>query len=295
MPRVSLGMPVYNGERFLEETLDALLAQTFKDFEVIISDNASTDRTQTICRSYMAKDARIRYFRNETNLGAAKNYNRVFELSSGDYFKWAAADDLCAPEYLAKCVAVLDQHPEVILCYPKTTIIDAHGNILKPYEDGLDLRQPRVRDRYWQANHRRGECNAVFGVIRSSILRNTSLIGSYIASDRVLLTELALYGQFYELPDHLFFRRQHPQASSSNRSIESVQEFFDPKTKGKICLYNWQHVFQHLATIKRAPLQPVEKAQLVWIILYRAIAGRRRLGREIWRALRQIVSKRLPV
>jgi glycosyltransferase involved in cell wall biosynthesis len=290
MPRISIGMPVYNGERFLEETLNALLAQTFKDVEVIISDNASTDRTQAICHAYMSKDARIRYVRNETNLGAAKNFNRVFELSSSEYFKWAAADDLCAPDYLAKCVAVLDTHPEVILCYPKTTIIDAHGNTLMLYEDGLDLRQPRVRDRYWQANDRRGECNAVLGVIRSSILRKTSLIGNYIASDRVLLTELALYGQFYELPEHLFFRRQHPQASSSNKSIESLQEFFDPKTKGKICLYNWRHVFQHLLTIKRAPLQPVEKAQLVWIILYRAIAGRRLLMRELRRALRQVVS-----
>src|SRR5437867_8743488 len=136
-PRVNIGMPVYNGERFLEEAIDSMLNQSFKDFELIISDNASTDRTQEICRAYLARDRRIRYFQNQTNLGATANFNRVFELSSGEYFKLANADDLSAPDLLAKCVAVLDAHPEVVLCYPKTTIIDENGDMIRQYEDNL--------------------------------------------------------------------------------------------------------------------------------------------------------------
>ena len=204
-PCVSIDMPLYNAEKFLEETLDSLLAQTFDDFEIIISDNASTDRTAFICHSYMSKDSRIRYVRNETNLGAAFNYNRTFELSSGKYFKWAASDDLCAPDYLAKCVSVLEAHPETVLCYPRTTIINENGKPIRQYHDGLDLRSPNVSERFSWAVQRILECNAVFGLIRSDVLRKTPKIGNYTASDRVLLVELTLHGQFYELPEYLFF------------------------------------------------------------------------------------------
>ena len=290
MPHVSIGMPVYNGEPFLEETLDAILAQTFKDFEVVISDNASTDETQAICYDYMAKDTRIRYVRNEINLGAAKNYNRVFELDAGDYFKWAAADDLFTPDYLASCVAVLDTQPDVILCYPKTIIIDEHGHQLGPYDDDLDLRHPSGRERFRQAITRMQECNAVFGVIRSNVLGRTALIGNYLASDNVLLAELALMGQFCELPQYLFFRRHHERASSC-QSVEGMQEFFDPNTKGSLCLRNWKHLAQYLVTIKRAPLNPLEKVRLSYIVWRSAITRRHRLAQESLLAGRQILYR----
>ena len=99
-PRVSIGMPVYNGEKYLEEAIQSILAQTYSDFELVISDNASTDKTQEICLEYAARDSRVRYHRNEKNLGAAPNYNRTFELSTGQYFKWADYDDLLAEEFL---------------------------------------------------------------------------------------------------------------------------------------------------------------------------------------------------
>ena len=131
MPRVSIGLPVYNGEKFIREAIDSIFSQTFEDFELIISDNGSTDRTQQICQAYAAQDLRIRYYRNKKNIGAARNYNLVFELASGEYFKWAAHDDLCAPEYLERCVEILDRDPDVVLCYPKTSIIDEHGEFGK--------------------------------------------------------------------------------------------------------------------------------------------------------------------
>jgi glycosyltransferase involved in cell wall biosynthesis len=294
LPRVSVGIPVYNGEPFLAQALDSILGQTFGDFEVIISDNASTDRTQDICRMYMAQDTRIRYVRNDVNLGAAKNYNRVFDLSSGEYFKWAAADDLCAPNYLAKCVAILDRQPEVILCYPQTTIIDEHGNVIRPYDDGLDLCSPSVSHRFRRAINRIGECNAVFGVIRSNVLRRTPLIRNYPASDRVLLVELTLYGQFCEVPERLFFRRQHVRASSSNRSLESVQEFFDPKTKGSVFMFAWKHLSQNFASIGRAPLKPSDKVRLSCVVIRLGIGYWHHLVQEPLYALGHIVRRILP-
>src|SRR5438128_3187989 len=110
-PSVSLGLPVFNGEAFLVQVLESILAQTYGDFELIISDNASTDATPDICRVYAARDPRIRYVRNATNVGAARNFNRVFQLSTGEYYKLANADDVCAPTLVERCVAVLDTHP----------------------------------------------------------------------------------------------------------------------------------------------------------------------------------------
>ena len=113
-PKVSLGLPVYNGENFIAQAIESILAQTFTDFELIITDNGSTDRTPKICEAYAARDRRVAYSRNPENLGAAPNFNRAFALSSGRYFKWVAHDDLIAPEFLARCVKVLDNDPSVV-------------------------------------------------------------------------------------------------------------------------------------------------------------------------------------
>ncbi len=108
-PRVSIGMPVYNGGLFIREALDSLLAQTFTDFELIISDNASTDGTESICREYADKDARIRYVRQAQNLGAAANFKFVLDESVGEYFMWAAADDVWLPTFVRVCVGLLEK------------------------------------------------------------------------------------------------------------------------------------------------------------------------------------------
>src|SRR5680860_1035425 len=125
--KVSVGMPVYNGEKYVGAALECLLSQTLTDFELIISDNASTDRTESICRSYAARDSRVRYFRNEQNTGGTANFNRVLELASSEYFKWACHDDLHAPTYLEQCAGILDRNPSFVLCHSKTRHIDSNG------------------------------------------------------------------------------------------------------------------------------------------------------------------------
>src|SRR5262245_36537007 len=122
--RVTTGMPVRNGQRFIRQAIDSLLAQTYRHFELIICDNASTDQTEVICREVAERDARIRYFRNQENIGPAGNHNKCFNLSRGEYFRWHAHDDMCAPTYLQRCVEVLDADPGVVIAYPRTTIVD---------------------------------------------------------------------------------------------------------------------------------------------------------------------------
>src|SRR5437879_5289624 len=119
-PRVTIGMPVYNGEARLATALDSLLAQDYRDFELIISDNASTDATGSICHDYARADGRIRYYRHPQNMGAAHNFQRVLQLARGQYFMWAAYDDLWDPDFLTRCLAVLETDPSAVLAYPQT-------------------------------------------------------------------------------------------------------------------------------------------------------------------------------
>lgn len=261
---VSIGLPVYNGERFLKDALDSILRQTYRDFELIISDNASTDRTEEICRSYAARDRRIRYYRNEKNLGAARNYNQVFELSTGQYFKWAAHDDIYAPDFLLKCAEVLERDPGVVVCFPRTVQIDEQGRWeKKTHYDLPNLHSPRAHERFHDIIAKRHGCEAVFGVIRADGLRRTPLIGNYIGSDRVLLALLSIEGRFHELPDYLFFFREHTRRSVKGQDHE-VTVWFDPMREGKIVFPEWRILSEYLRTIARASLVPSERLRCLW-------------------------------
>ncbi len=260
-PRVSIGLPVYNGANYLASTLDSLLAQTYTDFEVVISDNASTDQTQAICEEYMQRDARIRYVRNETNLGAAANYNQVVDLARGDYFKWNGHDDPLAPEFLERCVAMLDSDEGIVLCYARTGAIDDAGKprhlhpiAKKHFAPHPQLNSPRPARRFYHAvvgYHPRG---AIFGLMRIEVLRETGLIGTYISSDLPLLGELALRGRFYEVPEMLQFRRFHeqqPWMATNDRSAR--QAWYDPSKAKRRANPQLRLLGKHLNVIAQTP------------------------------------------
>ena len=216
-PRVSIGLPVWNGERYLEAALDSLLAQSFGDFELIVSDNASTDETPAICRAYAARDGRIRYSRLDRNIGGSPNHNRVLRLAVGEYFTWASHDDLRAPEHLARCVTLLDREPGVVLCFSRVAEIDEFGAPLPTPSCRELLAEVGAHDPWtrWRDLVRAGWVyDPIYGVIRRDVLRRTGLLGPYAGSDRVTLGELALYGRFHCVDEPLFFRRIHPAQSS---------------------------------------------------------------------------------
>lgn len=169
-PRVSIGLPVYNGQDYLSQALDALLAQTYSDFELVISDNASMDDTEEICRQYAARDGRIRYHRSEENLGAAPNFNRAFELSRAEYFKWAAHDDLCGPEYLERTVAVLDGDASVVLCHVGTTETDESGTVVRTLAPKPQMGSRHVHERLYDCICVPHPQVMVFGLIRANVL-----------------------------------------------------------------------------------------------------------------------------
>ncbi len=260
-PKVTIGMPVYNGVDFMAEALDSIRAQTYTDFEIVISDNGSTDETVSLCQEYAARDARIRVYTSETNRGATWNYNRVFELARGEYFRWHGHDDLIGPTYLEECVAVLDREPDVTIAYPKSVIIDEEGEIIRAHDDQMDLRQDDAAERI--QGFLPGLCHPIFGLMRTDVLRQTDLIGNFVGSDEVLLWQLLLAGKFFEVPETLFYRRFHEKASVvANPDFRSRAQWFDPNKKSGIYFKTWHHFFLKLQAIRNAPLSAAEKRRV---------------------------------
>jgi glycosyltransferase involved in cell wall biosynthesis len=250
-PRLSIGLPVFNGERYLRHAIDSILNQTYRDFELIISDNASTDQTMEICLKYQAQDPRIRYYRNPENLGASENFNKVFACSRGEYFKWAAADDVIAPTFLATCIEVLDRVPSVVLCYSKVYRIDASGDVTGVYDFPMKVDANEAHIRFTDLIMVDHQCWAVFGVIRKNILAQTQLIAKFVGSDRVLLAEMSLRGPFCECPEYLFYRRDHPECSTRKYDIYNILAWYDPMQKNYPTLFSWRIWGGYLSSIIR--------------------------------------------
>jgi glycosyltransferase involved in cell wall biosynthesis len=264
-PLVSIGMPLFNEERYLPQALDSLLAQDFKDFELIISDNASEDATQQICLDYATKDPRIRYYRNEVNLGPIENFNRVFRLSSGKYFVWASGHDLWAPRFLSRCVEVMERDQSLVLCYPQSVVIDLDGKELGVSDSHTDTRNWGVLLRFNLAAWAVGCAWAFCGLIRSAALEETRLVRPVIESDLVLLSELSLRGPFANIPEILFYPRN--KWGDESRREDRWRRFFQmlyPATKNRRTLFPYlTWIYEELLAVKHAPLRPGRKVILM--------------------------------
>ncbi len=293
-PRVSIGLPVYNGERYLGEAIESLLAQEHGDFELLISDNASTDATEEICRDYATRDRRIEYERLPANVGAARNYNHVFERARGEFFRWAAADDRCAPDHLRRCLDEFRRAPDTALVYPRTAIIGADGEFVEEYDDGLDLRANAPHGRLEKLLTNLQLCNAVFGLIRRDVLASTRLIGGYVSSDQTLLVELALRGHFHEIDGALFHRRLHVGGSQfAHDSTEDLAAWFAPENRGRRPAPRTRLFSEMQAAIWRAPLTPSERLRCSWVFQRCWLPKNWRvIGGEFKRRLRDLAKKR---
>ena len=264
-PRLSIGLAVYNGENYLAESLDALLGQSYEDFELIISDNASTDGTADICDHYRKQDSRIRYIRQPRNIGLAPNHNFVFEQARGELFKWASHDDLYARDLLQSCVDALDENPQVVLAPSWTAMIDGSGTVEKKLEYPLATASLHAPERFRSMLFADGG-DDVYGVMRTNILRRTALHGSHHHADRTITTEIALLGPFYQIQDWLYFRRDHPKRQE--RAFTTVRTRcanMDPRRADRlrhpaVRLYA-EYILAYVAAIRRAPLSRADRQE----------------------------------
>ncbi|HWB14666.1 MAG TPA: glycosyltransferase family 2 protein [Pirellulales bacterium] len=304
-PKVSIGLPVYNGENYLSQAIESLLGQTFSDLELIISDNASTDGTETIAREYAARDGRVRYVRQPVNRGAGWNFSETFRLARGEYFKWAAHDDLCAPSFVERCVERLDLDRELVLCFSRAGVIDQAGSDVE--EELTDdpnrcnfqgvsaageaariklCGSARPHDRYLGVLLYSQRCYEVFGVVRGSAMRRTGLHRPYNGGEKVFLAELSLLGRFAEIDETLFYSRWHDERFSSNPSAVAQAVHMNPAAPRR---FAWPRQVRsswgYLSVVGSTPLALAERC------LCMAMFGRYLLQVGKWgRALREAAT-----
>ena len=281
--RVSIGLPVYNGEEYLSETLDSLLSQTLEDFELIISDNCSQDSTPKICSEYTSRDKRIRYYRQMENLGAIWNHNHVFTLARGKYFKWAAYDDICHPSFLSRCVEVLDEDPTTVWCHTQSSKIDHHGENLSSTvgkncdpEHSSDAGHPR---RYYRSGqpHKRflgvllgtNWCVDCYGLFRKNILDQTRMLLPCFGAEKVLIGEVSLLGRYQEIPETLFFQRIHSQSSINLPWSVKRRHLIDPQKQGRqhVAFTRLQLLGGHIGSVLYTNLRSGERVRCFVVIL----------------------------
>ncbi len=317
-PRVTIGVPVYNGERFIRATLDSLLAQTFTDFELIIADNASTDGTKAICEDYVRKDLRVIYVRNPRNLGPAANYNIPLDRARGEFFKWNAADDVCGPDFLKLTVAALDANPDAVIAYPRTKVIDADGNFVRDYDYELDLshKSPHVRLRRLACvDHKRHGAHEMFGLMRTARLIEAGKKRCHVRADSVVLVRMALLGPFVRVEDFQFYNRDHNARSSKYLARRNVRngsklsgylgvgplpsaEWWDASMKGKIVFPDWRVMQEYYKAVAEMRLSFIERLKCHTSLAYYDVRHTPKLMRDLIiateQALRQIPQHNEP-
>ena len=229
---VSIGLPVYNGASSLGDALSAIREQTYRDLEIVISDNGSTDATAAICQQHADADGRIRYERQGANRGAAWNFNYVLRAATGDYFMWAAHDDILSPDFVEKTHAVLDGRPDVVLCHSETQPVIAPGDPLgEPYV-GFVNDAPSRRDR-WNAALRRSELHAaIYGLMRCDAAQRTRGVLACVSADWIFIIEMALQGSITQVPETLQYKRVPPVASDYHTREELLRYMGATSTSG---------------------------------------------------------------
>jgi glycosyltransferase involved in cell wall biosynthesis len=263
VPLVSVGLPVFNGEAFLEDAIRSALAQTLDDLELILCDNASTDRTPEICSDYAARDPRVRYFRNPRNLGAAANYNLAFSHARGRYFKWLAHDDRMLPSFLAKAYRILEERADAVLCNTVVSYIDSSGAQIGLYDSklsGADSFSPSARFAWMVL--RSHTCVDFFGLIRREALRDSLLHGSFHGADRALLAQLSLRGRMLQLPAPLLAVREHPNRyTRAQRRSPDRAAWHDSARGGQASFPTWRLYGEYLRMVRRESLTPTERSR----------------------------------
>lgn len=261
-PHVTIGVPVYNGERYLAGALDALLAQDYDRFVVVISDNASTDASPEIGREYARRDERISFVANSTNIGGAANFSKLARAATTPLFKWAAVDDLVAPSFLSRCVQTLEENPDAVVAYPQTVMIDEEGRTLRASKHRLNITDPDPAARIRQLTLSYVISNAAHGVMRTGPLQQTSLIQPKVSSDITLLAELALRGAIIEIPEPLFFRRVvATSVGLGGLSRRQIQDWYRPNGRLELIPPMVRVSWDIQRSISRAPLSARDKAR----------------------------------
>jgi len=255
-----MGLPVYNGENFVAGAIQCAQAQTFPNWELIICDNSSTDRTVALCREFAEQDSRIRVYQNARNMGVCFNFDKVFRLSCGKYFKWISHDDLFAPQFIERCIQELEKDERVVLAFPKFSYVDAHGRVLRRQASELSVLGPTAESRIEQFMALAAQSTDFlwlqYGLIRRDVLEQSGSMGWYAGSDHIMLFRIALHGCIKQIEEELFSRREHLEASTCKRgsTVRERAKFAYADDNRRLVLPWCRMLKEHLVCVLSSPI-----------------------------------------
>lgn len=281
VPRVSVGLPTYNAEKTIASSIDAILAQSMSDFELIISDNASTDGTWSIVQAYARRDSRIVALRQPVNIGANGNYSAVFRAARAGYFKWASSNDWCAETLIERCVALLDHEPGAVLVAPRTRLFADTIDHFSEYPHDVAFNQGTPSERLIAVTTRLPLNNVLNGVIRSEALRRTRLIDHFIGADIVLVGHLAMLGNIELIDEPLFYRRMDRETATQMMSAEAMHRHHYPATTWRALFPTWRVHAAWIGAVLSSDLPPAQTHRALAWVLKRAYWTAPALGRDI--------------
>jgi glycosyltransferase involved in cell wall biosynthesis len=290
--KVIIGLPVYNGQQYLDAELESHLSQSFGDFELVVSDNGSTDATPDICAGYASRDKRVKYLRSDQNRGILWNHRRVMEAigSSRLYFRWAGADDILEPGLLAAMVEVLDTRPDVEAVMPATKNIDEHGQIIGALERTLDLQSPDVFERAHKILTVNYQHVVAYGLLRTSSLKVMRTRPDYVGWDPIFIWELALRGRVFQLTAPALLRRFHRGSISRVKTVKEMRKWVEPNAQAGMNFPHWTWTYERMRSLLAAPISARDKLRVSTLVMRNMLWQRGKLARDITQAVRRSVG-----
>ncbi|MFE5334566.1 glycosyltransferase family 2 protein [Isoptericola sp. NPDC056573] len=290
MVTATVGVPVRNGEEFLERTLRALQEQDLADIEVIVADNASTDGTRKIAEAVAEEDARFTYLGADTNRGIPWNWNRALARARAPYFMWNAADDMVRPRHLTSCVDALESHPAATVAFSRVLWCDPDDRVVGAMDDeGLDFLSRGPADRVGLF-FRRGVWQAVGwgGVFRTTALRERGGLPDYWGGDFALGVAMAMRAPWVQVPEVGYLARRHPGQMTNLQARDPVQQTraYRPHFHRPVAFPQWYMNARILTEALRAPAPPAERARAALAVArHWTVPDARSLGSDVKRSL----------
>jgi glycosyltransferase involved in cell wall biosynthesis len=264
MSRIYIGMPSYNSSDFIASAIESLLNQTFRDFRLIISDNASTDDTVSIAYDYQRRDSRITVIKQPANIGAMENFRYLLSQASSDYFMWAGSHDNWSRNYLQSLIERLEGNHLAVLCYAKLGSIDTLGQPVQgTIADCFSSIDERPELRVSKIVGMIQSCHMIYGLIRTKDLKMCRLRLKCIGPDHVVLAELSLRGQIIYCPDALLYMRRiredpEDQVEFRRGQLTRILGKLNVEKELKDCYRKWW--LQHMLSCLNPPGSILQKA-----------------------------------
>lgn len=291
-PKVVIGLPVYNGQKYLGAAIESHLSQSYGDFILTISDNGSTDATQEICEDFARRDSRIRYQRSSENRGILWNHRQVMSAieSPEQYFRWAGADDIMGADLLQSMVGVLDSCSDVVAVMPDTKNIDEAGNIIGSMERSLDLQAADAYQRARDVLLANYQHVVAYGLLRVSTLRAMRTKPDYIGWDPIFLWELALRGKIVQPAGPTLLRRFHAGSISRVKKATEMRKWVEPNARAGMEFPHWTWNYEHWRALLHTPLRSREKLRITLFLARTTTWQRAALFRDVVQAARRVLG-----